>query len=168
MHVLSHEHQETKELFCLTFNVDKREFWKVKCDYLFVPFYSLHNAFPAHAAVLDCQREKLSDFTPAILYLRECNVGLRGANTSEKEITKDFFLFLCFLLSDTFKKNIRQYIHFLPVPVTSLRVLQKFWQFRKGGEVLHVKTNLQKNFPTYVLGFYTYPERYHLPLGWKK
>lgn len=66
MCVLSCELWEVKEMFCLTFNAEKREFWKVKCDYLFIPFYSLHNAFPARAAVFDCQREKFSDFALAL------------------------------------------------------------------------------------------------------
>lgn len=66
MHVLSYEHQEMKELFCLTFIVEERGFWKEKCDYLYVPFYSLHNAFPAHAAVFDCRREEISDFIVAL------------------------------------------------------------------------------------------------------
>lgn len=75
MHVLSHEHQEIDELFCLTFNVEERGFWKEKCDYLYVLSYSLHFncVFLAHAAVFDCRREELSDFILA--YLRECDVS---------------------------------------------------------------------------------------------
>lgn len=70
MHVLIHEHQEMKELFCLTFIIKKRKFWKEKCDYLYVAFCSLHNTFPTHAAVFDCRQEELSDFILALFILK--------------------------------------------------------------------------------------------------
>lgn len=66
MHVLRRDHQEMKELFCLTFIVEERGFWKEKCDYVYVLFYSLYNSFSAHAAVFDCRREELSDFILAL------------------------------------------------------------------------------------------------------
>jgi len=70
MHVLSHEHQQMKELFCLAFVVEERGFWKEKCDYLHVVFHSLQNTFPAHAALYDSRREDLSDFIQALFIPR--------------------------------------------------------------------------------------------------